>query len=114
MQNPIDAVLQAEQKAASETDHHRDDARQTINEAMQAARVISEHAHRRISNIRTHCTASVKATCKEMWRAYNNEPKTIIDNLATPEHIAAVSKRVAQKLTGQKLTGQKISGERDG
>lgn len=109
MQNPIDAVLQAEQKAASETDHHRDDARKTINEAMQAARMISERAHRRISNIRTHCTASVKATGNEMWRAYNNEPKTIIDNLATPEHITAVSKRVALK-----LTRHKVSGERDG
>jgi len=100
LQNPIDSVLQAEQKAEIETNRHREDARTAINAAMQDARVISERAHRRISNIRTHCTASVKATCDEMWRAYDREPKTIIDNLATPEHIDSVAKRVASKLTG--------------
>ena len=100
LQNPIDSVLQAEQKAEIETDHHREDARKTINQAMQDARVISERAHRRISNIRTHCTASVKATCEEMWNAFDSEPKAITDNLATAEHIDIVAKRVASKLTG--------------
>jgi len=100
VQNPIDSVLQAEQTAEIEIDHHREDARKAINTAMQDARVISERALRRISNIRIHCTASVKATCDEMWRAYDSEPKTIIDNLATPEHIDSVAKRVAEKLTG--------------
>jgi|GEM_PF-1975557 len=100
LQNPIDEVLQAEQQAERETDRHRDDARKTINQAMQTARLISERANQRISNVRSHCAASVKVTCDEMWRAYDAEPKTVIDDLATAEHIAAVSKRVAGKLTG--------------
>ncbi|HEY9081383.1 hypothetical protein [Magnetovibrio sp.] len=100
MQNPIDAVLEAEREAESETDRHRAAARKTINQALEDARVIAERTHRRISNIRTHCTASVEASCAAMWRAYRDQPKTVVDSLITPDHIANVSKRVAAKLTG--------------
>lgn len=99
-QNPIDALLEAEQAAEAEIKQRSDATHKTINHALEGARVISERAHRRIANIHTHCTAAVKTTCDDMWRAHEVDTETVIGDRATPERLTRVADQVAEKLTG--------------
>lgn len=99
-QNPIDAILEAERDAEVQIERRRDEARETINQAMEDARVISERARRRITKIHSRCTDAVEVQCEALWHDYEAAPKTVIDDLATPERLDRIANLVAAKLTG--------------
>lgn len=100
MSNPIDTVLQAEQRAEQEIEHRRAAARQRVNQAMERARRISERANGRITSIHTGCEAKTKAACDALWAAYQDQPKTEIDIQVTADRLSGIAKRVASQLTG--------------
>ena len=104
-QNPIDALLEAEREAEAEIERHRTGARKTINDALEQARRISERADARTRDIHTKCAAAVKAETERMWQAYEQEPATALEDMATPVRLQRVVARVAAKLTGTKPIG---------
>lgn len=99
--NPIDALLKAEHDAEDQIARCKDDARATINQALEQARVIRERADQRIGAIHSHCAAALDAESLRLWQDYALEPKTAIDEQVTPEHIDAIAIRVAARLTGE-------------
>lgn len=99
-QNPIDALLEAEQGAEAEIERNRDARHETVSQALGVARTISERAHRRITKIHTRCTASVKMECDDMWHSYEEGPKTVNDDMATAMRLERIAVQVAAQLTG--------------
>ena len=98
--NPIDAILEAERAVEVEIDRHREEARQTVNQAMQSARAISERAHGRISKIHSRYASAVKTQCAEMRQAYDVLPNADLDDAATDARLKRVVRRIAEKITG--------------
>lgn len=100
MQNPIDTVLEAERQAEAVIQSRRDQARTTINEAMEVARAISKRTQQRIATIHNQCTERVNSVCEEMRRNYGAVPHDTIRDETSDERLAKIAARVAVQLTG--------------
>ena len=104
-QNPIDALLKAEQNAEVVIQSRHDAARETLNQAMETARSIADRADKRITNIHTRCATLVETQCAAMWQAHEKEPASIIDDMVARKRLTRVANRVAVVLTSPEQGG---------
>lgn len=97
--NQIDTLLEAERDAEDEIRRCEDAARQILNQALEAARVVSERARRRMTRIHNLCADSVTAESERLWAAFEAEDDTRLDIHAHPEHLEQAIARLAELLT---------------
>jgi hypothetical protein len=92
--------LEAEQHAERMIQARRDHARATVNEALKAARAISDRTFKRITAVRTHCATSVKAQCSGLRVDFKDTAQGFPENTPTRSQLITISTRLAAKLTG--------------
>lgn len=98
--NPIDVLLKAEQQAETDIQRAKDDARATINQALETARAIRSRADKRIADLHARSAAKVEAQCQTMWTDHQMETTPTIERFAHGKTVEDIARRLACELTG--------------